>query len=166
MHITHALGRSLPGRWRLTVATLIVAVCITLAVAISGSALAVAAPPPSWTDYQHDPFACSQIESSTEGRIKRVYQGGGKYTRQLQLSTKTHYGPNGQWIVGCATSVYIDVIASNGDILDTTPEQEVTVGAFWDPAGNNKNYSWVNNLEIDDEDLDTIVDVNIRHVPH
>lgn len=43
MYITHAVRQVLPGRWRLTVATLVVAFCITLALAIGGTAPASAA---------------------------------------------------------------------------------------------------------------------------
>jgi hypothetical protein len=45
MHIAHALGHSLRGRRQFTLATLIVAVCMTLALAIGGSATADAAGP-------------------------------------------------------------------------------------------------------------------------
>jgi hypothetical protein len=45
MHIAHALGHSLRGRRQLTVTTLIVTICITLALAVGGSAIADAAGP-------------------------------------------------------------------------------------------------------------------------
>jgi hypothetical protein len=45
MHITHALDHLLPGRWRLVAATLAVACCVTLALAIGGTASASAAGP-------------------------------------------------------------------------------------------------------------------------
>lgn len=43
MHTTHALRHVVPGRRRLTVATLVAAFCITLALAIAGAARASAA---------------------------------------------------------------------------------------------------------------------------
>ena len=45
MHITHALGHSLPGRRRHAVAALVAAFCITFAFAIGGTAPASAAGP-------------------------------------------------------------------------------------------------------------------------
>jgi hypothetical protein len=60
MQITHALGRTRPVRWRVTMAMLGVAFCATLALAIGGTASASAAGPaiigpgadiifPTWT---------------------------------------------------------------------------------------------------------------------
>jgi hypothetical protein len=45
MHIAHALGHSISGGRRFAVATIIVAFCITLALAVGGSATANAAGP-------------------------------------------------------------------------------------------------------------------------
>jgi hypothetical protein len=55
MHITHALGHLLFAQWRLATATLVAAVCITLALALADSAPATANSPstmPSLVDSQ------------------------------------------------------------------------------------------------------------------
>src|SRR3954469_17099443 len=100
MHVALAF-RHLPfERWRLIGVTLAVTFCATIALAAGGPALASAAPP-TWTDSQANAFDCSPVETYAEGRIKRVYLPGGRYTRSLQVTIQTHIGPNPHWFVGC-----------------------------------------------------------------
>lgn len=159
MHITHALGHALRGRRRLTVATLIVAFCATMALGIGGPTVASAAPP-QFSDVQDDLFNCP-VHTYAEGRIKRVYLPNGTYERRLQVTTNTHIGPNGFIFVGCRAGIYVDVVAKNGDILETL-EHEALAGSVFDPFGNNKDYSWVDFPEMSDATLDQIDHLDIR----
>jgi hypothetical protein len=166
MRIAQAVGHLPFGRWRLVVTTLVVACCTTMALAIGGPAVAGAASP-TWSDYQSDPFDCSPVETHAEARIKRVYLSGGGYTRSLQVTIQTHIGPNPHWVVGCDASVFVDVVGDDGTIMASTPAHIAHVGAVFDPIGNNKNYTWVDVLQnIDDEKLDRINHLDVRHAAH
>jgi hypothetical protein len=151
-------GALIRGRWRLAVAALIAA-CL-LAASAAGPSGALAAAPPKWTGQASNSFTCP-VRTKAEGRIKKVYLPGGAYERRLQLTTTTHIGPNDYWFVGCRAGISVDVVDNQGVVLETI-EHEAVAGSVFDPFGNDKDYSWVDNPEIADEDLDTIHHLEVR----
>jgi hypothetical protein len=87
MHITRASGDRLPGRWRVAVATLAAAACMTLALAAVGSSLAnaaqhstgsgqdVAAPGVAGPSLSPGTTSHSQFGSMTETSLKSLAPG-------------------------------------------------------------------------------------------
>jgi hypothetical protein len=127
MHIKHARGHLLSRRRQLTMATLIIAFCATLALVISPASPALAAPDltdeqllemaPS-TAYQYDVFKCP-VETWAEGRFVELRDPDtGLIQLGYQVTVNTKIGHNGDLFWGCFANVFVDVIDKHGVRLE------------------------------------------------
>src|SRR5262245_38944256 len=56
------------------------------------------------------------------------------------VRTTTHIGPNGAWFAGCRIGVKVQLMY--GPYVLRTIDHEAGAGALFDPWGNNKWYTW------------------------
>lgn len=114
-----AIGRPLLGRYRSALVTFAVALCATMALSISAAAApASAAFHEEAYHADTDGFMCP-VRTVVDGGFRYRWYPDGSYIKKLQLTTAITTGYNGYIFAACRASVYVDVLAGNGDVLGT-----------------------------------------------
>jgi hypothetical protein len=120
MRFTHAFGRPTLGRSRLALATLVATLFAAMALSISATtAPAGAAFHEEAYHPDTDGFMCP-VKTIVDGGFVQYWNANGtRYKKSLELTTSITTGYNGYWFAACRASVYVDVLADNGDVLAT-----------------------------------------------
>jgi hypothetical protein len=123
---------------RLLLITSIAALCL-VALGV-GSASAATGP---LTASKFDSLQCPI--STTVQAYKEVTFNGFFYETKTIVRTTSHIGPNAYWFVGCRIGVKTQLRAVSGVAMATFDHTAVAGSAF-DPWGNEKWYTWYDEL--------------------
>ena len=112
----------------------------SLAVLGAGSASAATGP---LSAQKFDSLMCPITTNSTA--YKQVTFNGLFYETKTIVRTTSHIGPNAYLFVGCRIGVQTQLRSYNGIVLASHDHTAVAGGA-WDPWGNEKWYTWYDEL--------------------
>ncbi|WP_250004127.1 hypothetical protein [Actinoplanes sp. M2I2] len=106
------------------------------------------------------PATTCTINASAAAFVQSVEGSDGTFVRSLMVQTNADIH-NPYVFVGVTLGVSVDVIDNNGVTLATF-YHEAFAGAWFDPRGNNKAYTWIDNKVMPDARLNRIHHVRVR----